>query len=128
MTVKLAEQTVHSDDGHVVRVSADSIGVTVAWHCGDVRSFTYEGIAEAVANARLTAEEHPDVWTVMQDRNGDSYAIRIQDGELYADNDAGRDSNGAHVPWVSMRKAIRRAVKQHEREQKLQAEQAQTAV
>jgi hypothetical protein len=99
------------DRGEVL-VGRDRYGtVTVTWLCGDQRSFTADGLAEAMRSVERV-RAHDDVWVLLHDSRGRSFYARIdEDGALLANTVA---SDGNSVPWADLKKALKKMAKDEE--------------
>jgi hypothetical protein len=98
-------------DGEVL-VGRDRSGtVTVTWLCGDQRTFTAEGLADAIRFVEK-ARSHEDVWVSLRDSRGRDFYARVDgDGELLANT---APSDGNSVPWADLKKALKKMAKDEE--------------
>lgn len=101
----------------LVTVTCDVVGkklgehtVTVAWPCGENRTFTLDGLSLAV-HALDAMEGHPKVWTRIVDENSRQAFVRVEHGIVHVSESRAEDASNVRVPWKDLRKAIRRAVR-----------------
>lgn len=94
-----------------VTVTPGDSRVTVRWTCGATRSFTPEDLQFTLENLERM-QPFADVVFVDKDSSGTTFYARIVDGRLYVnDTVLVGDMDGVqHVPWLTFRRAILRAI------------------
>jgi hypothetical protein len=111
-TRQLAVTGVEDVDGREVMVGRGRDDrVTVTWFCGDQRTFTVEGLADAIRFVER-ARAHDDVWVSLRDSRSREFFAKIdEDGQLRANT---TPTGGNSVPWADLKKALKKMAKDDE--------------
>lgn len=103
MTSTKNERAVPGSTGSDCMVRKDGKRVVVKWLCGADASFTPADLRDCIKHLESLVA-FSDVWLALKDSDGLRFAVRVQDGQMYAD---GAPTGDAHsVPWDEMRKAL----------------------
>lgn len=104
---RVLERAVLGADGGEVGVRRTNGNVQITWFCGATRTFTPDGLRNAIAHVELLSD-HPDVVVELRDSYGHRVYARVDQDTLLADERP--DVEGARaIPWSTLRKTMKKA-------------------